>query len=742
LAEAGKATVPVPPAAVPAERQGEWSDLVKTALKVREALEGLRGGREKAEEPPRIAGFRIEEELGRGGLGVVYAAWDEALERRVALKVLKRATARESRERILEEARKAARLQDPAFVTIHSVAGGECPAIVMEYLEGYPIDRASAALTFRQRAKLCQEVARALAVAHAGGLIHRDLKPENILVSPDLKPKILDFGLAISPRAGEEAGAAFEGTPLFASPEQVRGEKLTPASDVFSFGGVMFTVLAGRPPFLGESLDEIFGKILREDPPFPRSISSEVPEDLQAICLACLARDPRQRPDAGEVAADLGRHLAGEPARLRPALYRDVLGRKIGEHEVCLREWQVQGMISPSERDRLELVYRRILADEDQWILDTRKLSLPQTVLYTGTWMAIVSAIFLVWLARNDLSPLWRWALPAAGCLALLLVGVLAQRRKEYLASASFLTGAVLALVPAVLSVLGELGLLASRPPGVRQLLDPPYSNHQLLAASLAALGLSAAAWRRIRLTGFAWTTAALIAASYFGFLLTRGWLDLEIENQALALLPLVCLEGVALWCERKRRFRWALPFHLAAFVTLVVALFVMAMEGPTLRMLGLGGLVTKEEEKYFSLALNGLLYLAIMIFTERARSLDLRLASRVLEILVPLHLLGGLYAAARSRKGDPGVGLDVALYLAAVFAILCLGPWRSRKRFLLAGLVGILLGSYLLIDLDLVRKAPFILALGAAGFAAALSTYLYLGGRGLPGRPKKPGRP
>src|SRR6185436_199881 len=106
------------------------------------------------------------------------------------------------------------------------------------------------------------------------------------------------------------------------------------------------------------------------------------------------------------------------------------------------------------------------------------------------------------------------------------------------------------------------------------------------------------------------------------------------------------------------------------------------------------------------------------------------------LEVLVPLHLLGGLYAAARSRKGDPGAGLDVALYLAAVFLILFLGPWRSRKRFLLGGLVGILLGSHLLIHLDLVRRTPFILALGAAGFAAALSTYLYLGGGRFPGRP------
>ncbi|MBI4585726.1 MAG: serine/threonine protein kinase [Planctomycetes bacterium] len=723
---------------VPAPFREECRERIETALKVRDVLEDLQETREPQGGVPQIAGFRIDGQIGEGGLGVVYAAWDEALQRKVALKVLKRGTAQAVREVILNEARKAAQLQDPAIVTIHSIAEGSgCSAIVMEHIEGYPLHQAAAALTFRQKARILQEVARALSLAHAKGIIHRDLKPENILLTPQLQPKILDFGLAISPAAGEENKKFFEGTPNYASPEQVRSEKLTTASDLFSFGSVMFTLLAGRPPFQSGNLNELLNRILTSDPPFPRSVDSGIPEDLQAICLACLARDPGKRPPAAEVVADLGRYLAGEPARLRPALYGDVLRQRIENHRADLRSWGEQGMISENERDRLELVYRRILADEDHWIVDARKLSLPQTLLYAGTWTMVVCAGLLVWLLRRDLSPAARWLIPAAACLSLLVTGLWAHFRREVVASASFLAGAVLAVVPAALSALAEGEILARRTEGVAQLLGPPFSNFQVLAAALSGLALSMVVWWKIRLTGFAWTTAILLAASYLSLLITQGWLDFKPENQALSCLPLVALEGCAIGCERARRFRWAFPFHFLALVALVAALDVIALEGSTLELLGLEAFsfLNPDRMRYYSLALNGLVFLALMVFTERARSLDLRSGSRILELLVPVHLLGSLYANAQEQKRLESVGVDVAIYLAAVAAILLLGPWRSRRRFLLGGLAGIALGFYLLIDLKLISRPIFLVALGLLGFAAALSTALYLPGSAQKGK-------
>ncbi len=718
-----------------ARREGCRAD-IEAALKVEEVLGGLRSGLgigggapARPEGPPSIPGFRIDSLVGEGGLGAVYAAWDETLQRRVALKVLKRGTEESVRARILHEARKAAQLQDPAIVTIHSVAEGDgAPAIVMEHVEGSTIDRVAPGLPPRQLARLLGEAARALAVAHSRGIVHRDLKPANLLVTPDLRPKILDFGLAISPLEGEGRGGVFEGTPLFASPEQARGEKVGTASDVFSFGSMMFALLAGQPPFGASSQGEVLERIAAAEPPFVRDLAPRVPEDLQAICLACLAGDPARRPTAADVAADLGRFIAGEPPRLRPALYGDTLRRRIAEHQEDVRRWEGQGMISGGEGDRLHRVYRRILADEDHWILDARRLSVPQTVLYTGAWMVVVSAFLLVWLGRQDLSPLARWLIPAAATLLLALLGVRAQLRREPLASGAFLAGAVLSVVPAGLSLLAELGFLANRPEGIEQILGPPFSNFQALAACLFGLGLSMAAWWRVRLTGFAWTSALLVVLSYVAWLLIWNWLARDPEIKALWLLPLVATEAAALACEKGRRFRWALPFHLTALAALVASLDAMAAAGPTIKMIGID--LGEKRTENLSFALNGVLFIALMLLTERAKSLDLRFGSRVLEILALVHLLAPLYASAQESRD----GLDAAIYLASVLAVLLVAPWRGRQRFLLGGLAGIALGGHLLLDIELVPRTPFILGLGLAGLLASIAAFLHLARRGRAG--------
>ena len=201
---------------------------------------------------------------------------------------------------LLDEARHTASLSDPAIVTVFSVLDeSNPPAIVMEFVEGFPLDRFAAQLTFEQKARLLREVARGLSVAHARGIIHRDLKPDNVIVGPDMRPRILDFGLALSLEEASRQGRGFEGTPLYASPEQAKGEALSPASDVFSFGSLMFKVLTGKAPFAGESVSQVLEAIVSTAPPFLRDVAVGVPEDLQAICLACLAWNPADRPKIG-----------------------------------------------------------------------------------------------------------------------------------------------------------------------------------------------------------------------------------------------------------------------------------------------------------------------------------------------------------------------------------------------------------------------------------------------------------
>ena len=295
---------------------------------------------------------------------MVYAAHDEKLNRRVAVKVLRRHADAQVRRRVLDEARKTAALGDPAVVTVFSVLDEtDPPAIVMEFVEGFSLDRFAAQLNFEQKARLLREVARGLSAAHARGLIHRDLKPDNVIVGPDMRPRLLDFGLALSLEEAARQGRGFEGTPLYASPEQAMGKPLTPASDVFSFGSLMFKVLTGKAPFAGDTISQVLEAIVSTAPPFLREVAVGVPEDLQAICLACLAWNPADRPSAELVTLELGRFLVGEPVRLKPKLYDDLLRRAISEQSTQAEAWESQSIISREERDALKIIHRQLPAD-------------------------------------------------------------------------------------------------------------------------------------------------------------------------------------------------------------------------------------------------------------------------------------------------------------------------------------------------------------------------------------------
>ena len=720
-------------ASLPEAVRRETGERIQAGLRVRELrhapAETVSGG---PEPMPRVAGFRIERELGAGSLGVVYAAHDEKLNRRVAIKVLRSQADAALRRRVLDEARKAAALGDPAIVTIFSVLDeADPPAIVMELVEGFPLDRFAAELSFEQKARLLREVARGLAAAHQGGLIHRDLKPDNIIVGPDMRPRILDFGLAVSLEEGSRRGRGFEGTPLYASPEQVLGKPLSPATDIFSFGSLMFKVLTGRPPFAGETFTQVLEAIATTAPPFLRELAVGLPEDLQAVCLACLAWNPADRPTASEIALELGRFLVGEPVRLKPKLYEDLLRRSISEYSTQARSWESQSIISRDERDSLEVVHRKLLADEDHWIIDARRITPLQAILSAATWLAVVATVLTVWMLRDDLGLPWRWALPAFFTVVLFSAGYIARRERDTLASATFLAGAALAIAPCTLALLAEMHVLNTATENVRQLFPNTFTNQQALASSLMALAVSGFALWRLKMTGFAWTTATLTACSYVSFLLLFNWLDEKPEIQALWCLPLTAMEPVALLWERQGRVRWTMPFHLMALVALVGGLDVIAQNGPTLKMLGL----TAERWPYFdhdrqivlSFVLNGLLFLGLMLASERSASLDLRRAAKLLEILAILHTLSALFVNAMNHRNDPFVRVDVWLYLVAAVSFTVLAPFRSRWRLLVGGLAGCGLGSYLLVDLGLVARKPFIIGLGFAGLIVALGTFLYV---------------
>lgn len=276
-----------------------------------------------------VSHYRLDEEIGRGGMGVVYRAVDTRLGRTVAIKMLPaESTADADRHRrFVQEARSASALNHPAIVTIHEIDEHEGTTfIAMELVEGTPLDRllAERPLGLDEVLDYALQIASGLGAAHAAGIVHRDIKPANIIITSDGRAKILDFGIAkLIERGPDEATLTMAGTRTgmilgtvsYMSPEQAQGRPVTPRSDVFSFGAVLYEMLAGRRPFSASSDIGLLTAILR-DPPAPlRSVRPDVPAEMAAVVDRCLAKDANARyANAGELHAAL--------AALRAALGR------------------------------------------------------------------------------------------------------------------------------------------------------------------------------------------------------------------------------------------------------------------------------------------------------------------------------------------------------------------------------------------------------------------------------------
>ena len=277
---------------------------------------------------PATPGYEIVEELGRGGMGVVYRARQTALKRDVALKmILAGAFAGQSElRRFANEAEAIARLDHPNIVQVYEIGEADGrPFIALEFLEGGSLagKLAGKPQPPRQAAEMIATLADAVEFAHQRGIIHRDLKPANVMFDRHGTMKITDFGLA-KQLEGESAGTRtgdVMGTPAYMAPEQAGGatKQLGPPCDVYALGVILYEMLTGRPPFHGEESVDTLLAVLSEEPLPPRRLTAHIPRDLETICLKCLEKSPARRfASAGELAADLRRFLNYEPIAARP----------------------------------------------------------------------------------------------------------------------------------------------------------------------------------------------------------------------------------------------------------------------------------------------------------------------------------------------------------------------------------------------------------------------------------------
>ncbi len=288
----------------------------------------------------RIGKYEIERELARGGMGVVYRAVDTELRRPVALKVLlETSTTAEDAMRLYQEARAAARLRHPNIVAVYDVGeAADQHYIAMELVEGRTLR--DARLPLRRSVEILEQVARAVHHAHEQGIVHRDLKPDNVLIDGTGRPLVADFGLARIGGASVRLTRSGDlvGTPLYMSPEQVRGEgsKVGPRADVYALGVMLYEILAGVPPFDGATLEEVCLKIAAEEAPPPSSRRANVDRDLETTAMKAMASEPVRRYGSARLLADdLGRWLRGEPILARPVSTLGRISRRVRRYPVA-----------------------------------------------------------------------------------------------------------------------------------------------------------------------------------------------------------------------------------------------------------------------------------------------------------------------------------------------------------------------------------------------------------------------
>jgi eukaryotic-like serine/threonine-protein kinase len=283
---------------------------------------------EPGDGQPRVRGYEIVSELGRGGMGVVYKAKQKGLNRLVAIKMVLGGehVGEIGLARFKTEGEAVASIQHPNIVQIYEVGDQNgLPYFSLEYIDGGSLQQRidGKPQAIRDAARIIHQLALGMQSVHDRGVIHRDLKPANVLMTMQGTPKITDFGLAkrVESDSKQTRTGSLMGTPSYMAPEQARGDTyaISPLSDLYSLGAILYEMLTGRPPFQGATLLDTMEQVRSQEPVPPTRLQPKIPRDLETICLKCLQKLPSQRyPNMAALADDLKSFLDEKPIKARP----------------------------------------------------------------------------------------------------------------------------------------------------------------------------------------------------------------------------------------------------------------------------------------------------------------------------------------------------------------------------------------------------------------------------------------
>ncbi len=641
---------------------------------------------------PYFDGFRTIERVSQGGSGEVYKLEDLKLGRIVAAKVIRDKHLPDVD--FLREARSLALFEDPRVVRLLEFrSDAEPPVLLMEYVDGFTLDRIGPSLEYPQRARVLLEIAGAIQHAHDLGIQHRDLKPANILVDARLAPKILDFGLS----RGEPDRGHGIGTPGYMAPEQYDLQAPIDArADVFALGVILYELLSGRLPYGNEMAPAGVPA-----PLLPVEHVADVPEPLQAIALKAMALDPAERyATARDLAQDLGRYLDGRPVQARPTSYRSALRRQAAPHLEQIREWQRTNLIYPHEARALEADYARLEAREDDWILGGRALSFSQITLYLGAFFAALGGgLYFHAHFRAEAEPWGAFLFLALPFISLNVAGRECYRRNRQSVAIAFYLSAALLLPLFLLIVFDAAAFAPISIENANELFSEGYvSNRQLqialLTASLWAATLALVTWTMTLSSCF-----TLLLVAFYGALLADyglvNWLaDGEWLTLGLRLTPLLLvLVALGVLGEWRGRDTAARPQYFAAAVLWMLIMELLAQDAKMFEFLGITLTPIQATDvsdptllnTLIAMTINGLLIYAVASGLERVRWPLVRKTSGMLFTIAPFATLGPL--AWLCGVDEYGKSYDW-LYLGLALAVVLLSHYRQRKSFYFAGLL------------------------------------------------------
>jgi serine/threonine protein kinase len=693
-----------------------------------------RADTESQQVPDGLAGNGIGLALGSryqfvsgavsGGMGTVAEARDTLLDRRVAVKFLRRAGGATERATLIREARAMAALRHNAVCRVLEVVIDPPlsanpdqwrPFIVMEWVAGQPLSAAWKGMPFEKRMALFTSIVEGVAAMHALGLVHRDLKPSNILCDTDGNPVIVDFGL--SARQGDE-GEIAGGTPGWSAPEQFdAGSEVGPAADVFALGVLFYNMLTGAQPFDGASTADILKRTRDGDAPLPESIVPGIAAPLQRIALAAIDPDPAQRyADASLMLADIRRFEAGETVLARPRRLFTRFADEVERHLSDARRWEKQGLATEHEIQPIIDGLRVLQRPESPWVLDSRRLSVSQVSLYFGGWLVVLALTVGMW----NTSELWRaqgaslpWLVPVIVAGAVTAIGLLLSRIGEQRTALGFLFTSTLAIPVATWQCMRTLGILGPSD-GARDLFrsgEVGLSNNQQLV--IAGSGLLVSLVYRFRTPSSAFTLMATVFGLWLFYAVGLRHFDLDAADRiifgqmalwtllACAVLVIVgvVLDGIA---NRPARDLLVVagprdggPVLITALIGVLSMLTVLANHVPewfwfgTPRTDGEGNVINARS-RHCALAflLTGAAIFGISLWL-RSRPTPLRdWCARALRWIVPSYLLLPI-VWLEINDSEPGWQFWMSLLAIVSVGLVAASSLMQWRPFLVSGLLG-----------------------------------------------------